>query len=281
MRTCLTGRPAVALALFSRDAPRFLNGLLFSGEEKAFKDSGEMHSHRGACGLGIAVPQRIENCAMLVDDGLDVGMASLRMKECTFRRFGAQIPKLPDRIEDRAISSSRGNREMEIAVGVIGPFRIKVFLRDCRDEGLDFLKILIADLGRGKCGSFAFDEKPCLGDLKGGEVESWHIGLAWKPADIGAGTDPDLDEALHFERDHRLADGWAADVIVLCKIAFSRKSASKRESPGGKVLDQFPGHFLIETVASACSFLSQFRLHLSYQSGLHASGNWPSQSSDW
>ena len=240
-----------------------------------------MHPHRGARSLGIAIPQRIDNRAMLVDDGLDVGMAGLRVKERTFRRFGAQVPKLPDRVIDRAVSSSRGNREVEFPVGVIGPFRIEIFLGDCRDKGLDLSKVLFADLGRGKRRSFAFDEKPCLGDLKGREVESWHIGLAWKPADISAGPDPDLDEALHFERDHRLANGWAADVIVLGKIAFSRKTASKRESPGGKVLDQFPGHFLIETVAPARSFLSHFRLHLSYQSGLHGSGNWPSQSSDW
>ena len=38
MRTFLTGRLAVALALFGRDALCFLNGLLFGGEEKALKD---------------------------------------------------------------------------------------------------------------------------------------------------------------------------------------------------------------------------------------------------
>lgn len=92
MPTCLTGRLAVALAFFGRGASCLLNGLLFRGEKKAFKDCRQMHSHRGARGLGIATPQRIENGAMFVDDGLDVGMASLRMKERTFRRFGTDIP---------------------------------------------------------------------------------------------------------------------------------------------------------------------------------------------
>ncbi|VXC85216.1 hypothetical protein SPHINGOAX6_50454 [Sphingomonas sp. AX6] len=90
------------------------------------------------------------------------------------------------------------------------------------------------DRRRSQGGGFAFEQRPRLDQLERADIQLGRdVRRARRVDDIDAGPVACLNQPANFERDHRLADRWAADRMLLGKLALAGQPRTGRISPVG------------------------------------------------
>ncbi len=115
------------------------------------------------------------------------------------------------------------------------------------DQRLERGNLLIGDRDRGERRRFALEQAPCLGQLERADVEPDHrriLGRIVDNEDASAVAGPDQPD--HIERDHRLADRRAADLIFFGEVTFRRDALARRELTALNRAGNGRGHLLVQ-----------------------------------
>ncbi len=137
---------------------------------------------------------------------------------------------------------------MKFAVGLFAGLGTVLVLADLLDQRIQLIEFGLGDIGRRQGRRLALEQDAGLGQLESGDIEAGMVVLAGQPQNIGARTDANLEQPLHFERDHRLAHGGAADIIFGAEIALGRQTVAHLIFPRGQFVEQSARQLLIEPI---------------------------------
>ncbi len=137
---------------------------------------------------------------------------------------------------------------MELAVGILHPVAAQIFAVDLAHQLVELIEFRIADLGRRQGRRLSLDHQARLDEFEGGDVEARRVRLAGDPPHIGARSNPHLDEALDFERDDRLADGGAADIVLDRQVALGRQAFADGIVSRGQFVEKLASQLLVEAI---------------------------------
>ena len=173
--------------------------------------------------------QGLEHPAVLDDPGLQPHAAGARQDVAGQGRAVAPVPQVLDGGDDRAVPGGPGDDHVELAVGVLA---LDLLLAGhALHQRLEFLDLVVGDGGGGQGGGLAFEQAAGLDQLERPDLERGLRAGRGDRADVAGDIDAQamagLDHAQHFQGDHRLAQGGAADPELLGQLAFRGQAVAK------------------------------------------------------
>ena len=192
-------------------------------------DPFQVVAHGLARGGRIAGLEGLEHPAVLDDPGLQPHAPGAGQDVAGQGRAVAPVPQVLDGGDDRAVPGGAGDDHVELAVGVLA---LDLFLAGhAPHQSLQFEDLVFGDGGGGQGGGLALEQAAGFDQLEGPDVGR-RLGTgrgdgAHVAGHIDAQAVAGLDHAQHFQGDHRLAQGGAADPVLLGQFAFGGQAIAE------------------------------------------------------
>lgn len=174
-----------------------------------------MLAHRRAGGRRIASLKRVQDLLVVVDQ--ELGPHPPRpLQQIATGRLVAQVPQVLDHGHQHAVAAGPGDGDMEAPVGQVGQRPEVVLFGHVVQDDRQLVEALFGHHRRGQGAGVALDQPPGLDQLEGADLQPRGRDLRTRGVDdIDPRPVPRLDQAPRLQDDHRLADGRAANLVVV------------------------------------------------------------------
>ncbi len=189
---------------------------------------------------------------MLIDTRLDALCAYFLKKGDGLEGTGTRVPKLCDHMQHRGIIGRLGNGQVKAAIGIFRHHNVaRVFSLHFAHQRLERIQQRIRDLRSRERRGLSLDKRTRLQQFERTNIHGRGLAMpACQRAHIDARPGAHLDQPVHFQRDHRLANGGTADAILLRQLALGGHALIDAIIAAEDLLGQYFGDAFVKTLVS-------------------------------